>query len=521
MKLSSACKIIKKSGLFNTEYYLRTYPDVRKSDLSPLKHFCQFGWRENRNPSAHFRTETYLKDHPKLKDLNINPLIHFIQHSRFILPSSTISRFGTTLKNLIIHPSNLKKIMYEIKVSGFLNTCHQHISHTLGVYKYYEDQNDYSSTIVHNDIKILSYYLPQFHVIPENDKWHGKGFTEWTKVKAASPLFQGHFQQHIPHKDIGYYLLDTPKTLQIQADMMHKSGVHGQIFYHYWFTGKLILEEPAQMLLAHKEINMPFSFCWANENWTKKWDGNDKDILLEQVYSIEDARKFIRYLIPFFQDSRYITIEERPVLYVYRPSSIPDVQGYINIWKEECNKIGLKEPYIIAVLTRGTVSPEDCYMDAGVERILHDWTNGQISEVNHQLNTFTDLKGSVLPYNEVANFYKNQKEKKAFTYFRSISPIWDNTARYDNEAFLLYQSTPETFQVWLEDLVKYTKKTLNKDRRFIVVNAWNEWAEGAHLEPDTYYGYSYLNSIGRVLSNMTYQNNLHTESHTKGEYNEN
>jgi hypothetical protein len=508
MKLTSDCKVIKESGLFNTDYYLRTYPDIRKADISPLTHFCEFGWRENRNPSDKFHTETYLNNHPELKELDINPLIYFIDHSEFILPSTRLSRFMIILKNIILHPSAMKKIIYEIRSTGFSNTYRHHMSHTLGNYKYYEEQHDYSSTIVHNDIKILSYYLPQFHPIPENDEWHGKGFTEWTKVKAANPLFQGHFQQHIPHEDIGYYLLDSPKTLKIQADMMKKSGVYGQVFYHYWFTGKLILEEPAKMLLENKNINMPFSFCWANENWTKKWDGNDDDILLEQVYSADDARKFIRYLIPFFKDQRYITIENRPVLYIYRPSSIPNVKEYIDIWKEECKEKGINEPYVVAVLTRGATTPNDFYMDAGVERILHDWTNGNVTEINNLLNTFQPVKGSVLPYNEVANFYGNQTDKKDFTYFRSISPVWDNTARYDNEAFILHSSTPELFQKWLEDLVTYTQKTLEEDRRFIIVNAWNEWAEGAHLEPDTYYGYSYLNAIGRVLSNIPYKDDL-------------
>ena len=375
-------------------------------------------------------------------------------------------------------------------------------------YKYYEEQENYSSKIIHTDIKILSYYLPQFHPIPENDEWHGKGFTEWTKVKNSNPLFQGHYQQHIPHNDIGYYLLDTPEILKKQADMMKQSGVYGQIFYHYWFTGKLILEEPVKMLFDNKDIDMPFSFCWANENWTRRWDGNDDDILLEQIYSEDDARNFIRYLIPFFQDERYIHINNRPVLYVYRPSSIPNVKQYINIWSEECQKASLLAPYVIAVLTRGATDPNDFYMDAGVERILHDWTNGNVSEINHALETYGSLNGSVLPYDKVAEYYTNQTDNKDFTYFRSISPIWDNTARYAEDAYLLHHSTPNYFQTWLEKLIEYTQYSLEENKHFIVVNAWNEWAEGAHLEPDTYYGYSYLNSIGRALSKIPYKNNL-------------
>lgn len=371
-------------------------------------------------------------------------------------------------------------------------------------YRFYEPQQNFSDSIVHNDIQVLSFYLPQFHPIPENDEWHGKGFTEWTKVRAASPLFKGHYQQHIPHSDIGYYLLESPDTLRKQAELMRKAGVSGQVFYHYWFNGRLILEQPAQKLLANPDIQMPFCFCWANENWTRRWDGNEAEILLAQNYSEDDAREFIRYLIPFLQDERHIRVEGRPLLFVYRPSSIPDPQLYLRVWAEECRAHGIQAPYVVAVLTRGVKHPSDFGMDAGVERVLHDWTAGAVPEIKHSLQRYTAMNGSALSYPDVATFYSSQTEAKDFTYFRSIVPMWDNTARYGTEAFLVHGSTPEYFQEWFESLVSYSKNTLPEDRRFILVNAWNEWAEGAHLEPDSRYGYSYLNSIGRALSDVQY-----------------
>ena len=375
-------------------------------------------------------------------------------------------------------------------------------------YHQYEDQQDFSTGIIHSDIKILSYYLPQFHPIPENDLWHGEGFTEWTKVRAANPLFEGHYQQHIPHPDIGYYLLDSPETLRIQAEMMYKSGVHGQVFYHYWFSGKLILEEPAQLLLKSSDIQMPFCFCWANENWTRRWDGNENEILLGQNYSVQDAQDFIQYLMPFFKDRRYIKIEDRPVLFIYRPSSIPNSKEYLNIWAEECAKAGIERPYVVAVLTRGTTNPKDFGMDAGVERVLHDWTGGAAPEIKNSLHQYWPINGCALSYDDVASFYMGQTETKSFTYFRSTVPIWDNTARYGSEAYLLHGSTPQRFQEWMESSIAYTQSTLPLDRRFLLVNAWNEWAEGAHLEPDSRYGYSYLNSVGRALSGLPYSGEI-------------
>jgi lipopolysaccharide biosynthesis protein len=371
-------------------------------------------------------------------------------------------------------------------------------------YSEYEAQRDYTATLVHKDIKVLSYYLPQFHPTPLNDEWHGEGFTEWTKVGAAQPLFKGHYQQHIPHDDIGYYLLDSADTLRTQAEQMKKAGVYGQVFYHYWFSGQMILENPAKMLLANPDVEMPYCFCWANENWTRRWDGNEREILLGQTYSAQDARDFINYLIPFFKDARYIRIDDRPVLMVYRPSSIPDCKLYLDMWAEECGKHGLPAPYVVAVLTRGATDPKDFGMDAGTERVLHDWTGGAVENMKGSLTPYRPINGSVLPYNGVADFYTEQTHVPDFTYFRCLVPQWDNTARYGSEALVVHDSTPRKFQSWLENLVDYSQRTLPEDRRFIVVNAWNEWAEGAHLEPDSRYGYSYLNSIGRALSNIPY-----------------
>jgi len=372
---------------------------------------------------------------------------------------------------------------------------------------YYEEQYDFSKEIRHTSIKTLAFYLPQFHPTPENDEWHGKGFTEWYKVRAANPLFVGHFQQHVPHEDIGYYHLGSPDQLYKQAEMMRQSGVHGLIFYHYWFSGRMILEKPAQMLLANPDIDMPFSFCWANENWTRRWDGNESEILLGQIYSKEDARGFINYLIPFFKDKRYIRIDDRPVLFVYRPSSVEDIDAYVETWRDECEKHGLKAPYLVATLTRGATSPIPFKMDAAVERVLHDWTDGAVPNIKDSLVKYDSVNGSVLEYDAVANHYMSKSGVTDYTYFRSLVPTWDNTARYGTEAYLLHDFSTRKFQQWFESLIDYSEKNLPEDRRFVVVNAWNEWAEGAHLEPDTRFGYGYLNSIGRALSGYHFSTN--------------
>ncbi len=370
--------------------------------------------------------------------------------------------------------------------------------------EFYEDQIDFSNKLKQSNIRVLAYYLPQFHPIPENDAWHGKGFTEWTKVKSATPLFEGHYQPHVPHSDLGYYHLDNDEILKFQAELMKKAGLSGMIFYHYWFSGKLILETPAQRLLKNKSIDMPFCFCWANENWTRRWDGGDKEVLLEQVYSVQDAKEFIHYLIPFFKDRRYLRIDNRPILFVYRPTLLPKDFDYVAIWAEECKKNNLPAPYVVAVLTQGCNSPVDHGMDAGVERTLHDWTGGAVPERIPELQRYFDMYGSVLNYTQVAEFYEKQNNEMNFPYFRSIVPSWDNTARYGKRAYMLTKCKPKVFQHWLENIINYTISHQVGEEQIIVVNAWNEWGEGAHLEPDCYLGYAYLNCIGRALSHEPY-----------------
>lgn len=376
----------------------------------------------------------------------------------------------------------------------------------------YEESHDYSQQNRHSDVKILAYYLPQFYPIPENDLWHGKGFTEWHKVRGINPLFYGHYQQRVPHPDAGYYTLSNTDILRKQSVWMKHAGIHGLVFYHYWFNGKLILEKPAQMLLADPSIDVPFCFCWANENWTRRWDGNEQEILLQQNYSADDAENFIRYLIPFFQDSRYIRIENRPVIFIYRPSSIPDFSIYQQIWTRVCAEHNLPEPYVVAVLTRGATSPNPFRMQAGVERVLHDWTAGKVRDIRHALVQYKSLNGSVLDYNDVADYYMSQDTRKDFVYFRSIIPSWDNSPRYGSEAFIVHNSSPKKFQEWLQTLIRDAETRLPADKRFILINAWNEWAESAVLDPDQRFGYAYLNSVGRALAEIQYDQPVYLHS---------
>ena len=421
---------------------------------------------------------------------NIEPLLNLpLEYNDF--PTEPIPADGT-----LAHAIERLILVVADQREGEIVRLHQHDS--LIDKMYYESPRDFSHH-PKSDVRALAFYLPQFHPIAENDLWHGKGFTEWTKVQASSPLFVDHYQQHRPHPDIGYYLLDSPDPLIQQANLLNRAGLAGMVFYHYWFSGKLILEQPAQMLLKYPDIKMPFAMCWANENWTRRWDGNNHDVLLEQIYSDDDAEAFIAYLLPFFKDPRYIRIDGRPILLIYRPADLPDQINYLEIWNRSCGQAGITRPYYIGIMTRGANDPVELGMDAGLERVLHDWGGGHIPEVMNQLDCYQPLHGSVLHYQDVANFYELNRPKQNGTVFRSIVPQWDNTPRYGNRANVVHGSTPDRYEKWLTHLVAETREHMSGDERLIFINAWNEWAEGAHLEPDTQHGYAYLNATGRAL----------------------
>lgn len=313
--------------------------------------------------------------------------------------------------------------------------------------RYYEEQIDFSNVTDDNRLpKILAYYLPQFHPIPENDKWHGIGFTEWTKVRQSAPLFKGHYQRHYPHDDIGHYIIDDNEILKKQALIMKKSGVSGMVFYHYWFSGKLILENPAQRVLGDKDIDMPFCFCWANENWSRRWDGNEKEVLLKQDYSIDDAINFIKYLLPFFKDKRYININGRPVLIIYKPSYIKDINLYVQIWNDVLSENGLPSIYLVACISSDDFfdsNPYDCYL----ERPLYDWGGGgNISDIKNKLSFLISKKCKVIEYKDVVDFYSNKEYLFDKSLWRSNVTCFDNTPRYGGDAYVTYGSNPELFE---------------------------------------------------------------------------
>jgi GT2 family glycosyltransferase/tetratricopeptide (TPR) repeat protein len=341
--------------------------------------------------------------------------------------------------------------------------------------------------------RLIAFYLPQYHPIPENDTWWGKGFTEWTNVGKAKPLFEGHYQPRLP-ADLGYYDLRVPEVRQAQAALARQYGIHGFCYYHYWFNGRRLLERPVNDLLASGEPDFPFCLCWANENWTRAWDGLDRQVLIRQEYRADDDLAHIRWLAKVFRDPRYIRIEGKPLFLVYRVGVLPDVLRTVTIWREEARKLGIGELFLACVESRvggaAAVDPRTIGFDAAVE-FQPDGLH-----VPKPVRRVDDY-GGIYDYGALV---ENMLRKPAVEYrrFGCVAPGWDNSARRKENPTIITGSSPELYERWLHSLL--SRQTPHRQESFVFINAWNEWAEGAYLEPDQAWGHAYLEATRRALT---------------------
>ncbi|MBT0810564.1 glycoside hydrolase family 99-like domain-containing protein [Litoribacter ruber] len=357
-----------------------------------------------------------------------------------------------------------------------------------------------------NSVKPIAIYLPQFHRIHENDKWWGEGFTEWTNVRKAKPVFDDHYQPHVPlNKD--YYDLSDIEVMRNQAALAESYGIHGFCFYHYWFNGKLLLEKPIHNWL-NSDIDFPFCLSWANENWTRRWDGNDKKVLMQQDYSDEDDLAHIKYLLEIFKDPRYIKIDGKPVLLMYRTELHPNIKIASEVWRDVAKKAGFPDLYLIRMENfQRYEDPCISGFDAGMEFAPDGTLLGQKihkkNMVKYLFKKCLHLTGieknevyenGIYDYSTMMNNMVNRSIPD-YTYFRCACPSWDNSPRRSCNARMFVDSTPEVFGEWIKHLNNYTIKNFAPDQQYFFINAWNEWGEGCHLEPDEKHGFRYLEAV--------------------------
>lgn len=372
-------------------------------------------------------------------------------------------------------------------------------------------------------MKVIAFYLPQFHEIPENNEWWGKGFTEWTTLKKATPLFRDHYQPRIPLNENYYNLLD-PQIMEWQCQIARNHGIYGFCFYHYWFDGHLLLQKPVEQYLDDKECDLPFCICWANEHWTRAWESKKNQVLIAQRYGGEkEWEEHFRYLEPFLKDSRYIRINGKSLIVIYRPELIDCLNDMLDCWKKLAREEGIGElsfayQYVNYDLDK---SKDDSRFDYAIEyqpvyasAYMGLESGGKKKIVKEKIKLFFEKHlNIILDFNSVKRLLKDGPQKVSYDetwkYILSHKPQsnkhlpgafvdWDNTPRKGKNGTVFVGGNPEKFEGYFKLLINKARNEYKKD--YIFIFAWNEWSEGGYLEPDKRYRYGYLESIRKALA---------------------
>lgn len=403
----------------------------------------------------------------------------------------------------------IKNTLYYVKKYGFLETIKATPAFLKKHYgidflpKAYDSK--FQEEIIVKDlkpsVKSIAFYLPQFHCIPENDMWWGEGFTEWTNTYKAEPRFDGHYQPRIPHDDIGRYDLSDVNTIKKQIDIAKRHGIYGFCLYYYWFSGKKLLEKPLDLIFENKDIDFNYCVCWANENWTRTWSGADENVLIKQEYKEQDPDLFMEDISKYLLDERYIKVDGKPIILVYNPREIKDVCGVLKRWREYAKKLGLEDIYILACRTSDMVDDNQEFAEIIDGRV--DFPPRNLSfDRRITIKSMMNRKDGASVYDyrklvkESCKTYENNEFNKSRYYTCMLG--WDNSPRKEKEWHAFYGFSLKWFAKWLRRIIKNTIKNHPEDKRFVFINAWNEWGEGTYLEPDEKYGYASINTLTKA-----------------------
>jgi hypothetical protein len=357
-----------------------------------------------------------------------------------------------------------------------------------------------------NGVRILATYLPQFHPIPENDEWWGKGFTEWTNVGKAKPLFRGHYQPRVP-ADLGYYDLRLPEVRQQQADMAREYGIEGFCYWHYWFgNGRRLLERPFNEVLASGKPDFPFCLSWANHSWQDKQfskEGTDR-MLLEQGYFGEaDYIAHFNALLPAFKDKRYIRVDNKPLFQIYIPLKFPEVDKFIACWQSEAKRNGLEGIHFVGHTHKESdyaSLKEKGFNAINIVRMYHFYKH----KYSLPERAFMKMKrvwlkhGSIFDYQKLSKYFSSEEDKRE-DWYPTIIPNWDHSPRSGRKGNIFINSNPDAFKKHVKQVLQ-TVKEKRLDHRIIFLKSWNEWAEGNYMEPDLKFGRGYLEALKEAVS---------------------
>jgi GT2 family glycosyltransferase/cephalosporin hydroxylase len=526
--------------LFDSTWYLEQNPDLG-AEVNPLRHYVEFGGAEGRNPHPLFDSRWYLEQEPAIKGGSVNPLEHYVLHGaeapRSPHPlfdsghylatylSDTRERHNPLVHYLTIgwrlgyrpnrqfDPALYLHVHPDVAEAGIEPFTHYILSgkregriSTADEISFKAHQPDFEiprepalppgDTVT--DVKAIAFYLPQFHRIPENDTWWGEGFTEWFNVRRGHPNFEGHYQPHVP-STLGYYDLSEQGVLERQTQLARQAGIHGFCYYYYWFGGQVLLDLPVRRIMETGKPDFPFCICWANENWTRRWDGKESDILIAQRHSPDDDLAFIRKIEPILRLENYIRVEGKPMLLVYRPSLLPDAKATLERWRSYAHKIGLGDLHLVMVYSFSEQRPAEFYgFDAAVQFPPHLKATPVTPRIPGRSRDFT---GFIYDYTEVRTYALQQfaSAPSQAKLYPGVMPSWDNTARQLTRSTIWVNSSPEAYCEWLAEASRLVRTKRSQSDHLVFINAWNEWAEGCHLEPDERYGYAWLNATSLAL----------------------
>ena len=479
--------LFRGSRLFDAGYYLRTNPDVAATGVDPAWHFAARGGIEGRRPSAGFDPAWYVETNPDVAAAGVHPFEHFI--TRGLMEGRT----GVPAGDLAL-PASGKDIAQADSVRATDRTSDDRpaeirVNEQGAVPAVAVDPRRLANT------KVLAFYLPQFHPIPENDAWWGKGFTEWTNVTRGRPMFPGHAQPVLPG-ELGFYDLRLPEVRERQAELARGAGIHGFCYHHYWFNGRRVLERPLEDVLVSGTPDLPFCVCWANENWTRRWDGLEQEILLRQQHTLASDRRFILDLMPYLEDERYVRVDGKPVVLVYRADLMVDAADTAAVWRDECRRAGVGDVHLCAVQFR-TTDPGPLGFDAAVEFPPHHFPAPEIT--GRMTGMDPRFGGTVFDYPAGVREMLERPRKADYRLYRGVMPSWDNTARRMEQAIIHKGATPDLYAAWLASAINQAQPDDGIRDNLVFVNAWNEWAEGTVLEPRKDLGDAYLRATARVL----------------------
>ncbi len=351
-------------------------------------------------------------------------------------------------------------------------------------------------------IRVLAFYLPQYHPVPENDVWWGKGFTEWTNTAKAKPLFKDHYQPHVP-ADLGFYDLRLPESREAQSILAKESGIEGFCYWHYWFgNGKRILERPFNEVLDSGKPDFPFCLAWANQTWTGIWHGAESKTLIEQRYpGKQDYIDHFNYALKAFNDPRYIKVDNKPVFVVYTPNLLPDSKLYTDIWNEQAVKNGFDGVYFIGIHYIDWDHEKDGFNEKSIHQPSHYVSNYEklkpVGIIERIKSKFNNNKPFIWDYQELTELYDYELFKNK-DFIPMVVPNWDNTPRLGKTGWVFKNSTPEAYKQHLQKTVDFVKDKPN-DRKFVFLKSWNEWAEGNYIEPDLQWGDGFIKATNEVL----------------------